>query len=74
MTKVQEPGVGPRFEPGPWVSCRKCGDRIRSEHVHHMKRCGCGAIAVDGGNHYLRLSAEDLDDILYDNDSETETP
>jgi hypothetical protein len=34
--------------------CKKCGDVIDSRHVHDFVRCGCGAIAVDGGREYLR--------------------
>ncbi len=36
------------------VRCKKCGDEIESTHVHDMKFCSCGAIAVDGGHDYLR--------------------
>lgn len=36
------------------VQCRKCKDLLISTHVHDFKFCSCGAIAVDGGNEYLR--------------------
>lgn len=34
--------------------CNKCKDEIISTHVHDFKYCRCGAIAVDGGNCYLK--------------------
>ena len=36
------------------VSCLSCGDFIFSAHRHHYNQCTCGAIAVDGGQEYLR--------------------
>ena len=36
------------------IRCKKCGDVIESESVHDFKFCKCGAVAVDGGNCYLR--------------------
>ena len=36
------------------IRCKKCGDVIESESVHDFKFCKCGAVAVDGGNRYLR--------------------
>jgi hypothetical protein len=54
---------------GPKVRCRKCGDTIQSHFRHDFKWCKCHAIAVDGGDDYLRLvgNAEDievLEDVL----------
>lgn len=40
-----------------WINaavCKKCGDYIRSLNRHDFRHCKCGAIAVDGGSHYLR--------------------
>ena len=34
--------------------CNKCGDVVYSAHVHDFRSCKCGAIAVDGGQAYLR--------------------
>jgi hypothetical protein len=34
--------------------CNKCGDTIISRHRHDYVQCSCGAIAVDGGQDYLR--------------------
>lgn len=36
------------------VKCNLCGEIIISEDVHDFKCCKCGAVAVDGGNDYLR--------------------
>lgn len=36
------------------VTCLSCGDFIYSAHRHHYNQCTCGAIAVDGGQDYLR--------------------
>ena len=38
--------------------CRKCGDIIESKSGHDFKWCKCGAVAVDGGKHYLRRVGE----------------
>jgi hypothetical protein len=36
------------------VNCLSCGDFIVSKHRHDFVTCTCGAIAVDGGQEYLR--------------------
>jgi len=36
------------------VTCLGCGDFIVSKHRHDFVECTCGAIAVDGGQDYLR--------------------
>lgn len=36
------------------ASCNGCGDFIVSKHRHDFVSCTCGAIAVDGGQEYLR--------------------
>ncbi len=36
------------------IKCRLCNDIIESLHVHDFKWCKCGAIAVDGGQHYFK--------------------
>ena len=41
---------------GPWVLCKKCNNRIRSEHRHDFRWCPCKSLAVDGGGDYLKLS------------------
>jgi DNA-directed RNA polymerase subunit N (RpoN/RPB10) len=36
------------------VLCLSCGDKIVSKHRHDFVECTCGAVAVDGGQEYLR--------------------
>ncbi len=36
------------------ATCLSCGDFIVSKHRHDFVTCTCGAIAVDGGQDYLR--------------------
>jgi len=36
------------------ATCLLCGDFIVSKHRHDYVTCTCGAIAVDGGQEYLR--------------------
>lgn len=38
------------------IKCKKCGDIIESTYRHDFKFCKCGAVAVDGGNDYLKES------------------
>ena len=35
--------------------CKKCGEEIRSKNKHDFRRCKCGACAIDGGSHYVRI-------------------
>ena len=56
------------------VECLKCGDRPFSRDRHDMSYCECGAIAVDGGQEYLRRVGDignciDLSIIISDRDS-----
>ncbi|MFJ7971738.1 hypothetical protein [Psychrobacillus sp. NPDC096389] len=37
------------------VRCKKCDDVIESTHSYDFKRCGCGAIFIDGGKDYQRF-------------------
>lgn len=45
------------------AKCAKCDDIIESKFRHDFVRCKCGAIAVDGGNDYIKRSGnpEDFD-------------
>jgi hypothetical protein len=43
------------------AKCNKCGDVIQSTHQHDYVTCNCGAIAVDGGNGYLRAAGDTKD-------------
>lgn len=36
------------------IQCNHCQSVIVSKHVHDYVVCTCGAVAVDGGNEYLR--------------------
>ena len=47
------------------IKCKKCGDEIESKTVHDFKYCKCGAVAVDGGDQYLRRlgNLEDWEDL-----------
>lgn len=45
------------------AKCAKCGDVIISKHVHDYVPCSCGAIAVDGGNEYLKRVGN-MDDVI----------
>ena len=46
--------------------CKKCGDYIRSNHVHDFVTCSCGAVSVDGGSWYCKRSGnpEDYENII----------
>jgi len=46
----------PEWGSGPTIKCWKCGDTITSEHRHDMVWCKCGAIAIDGGDSYTRIT------------------
>ena len=38
------------------IRCKKCLDVIESVHVHDMRWCSCGQVAIDGGLEYgLRI-------------------
>jgi hypothetical protein len=43
------------------AKCAKCRDVIQSTHNHDFVSCNCGAIAVDGGNSYLRAVGDQKD-------------
>lgn len=50
--------------PGPKYQCAKCKDIIQSKSVHDFVQCRCGAIAIDGGGWYTKLSGN-LEDLIY---------
>lgn len=41
------------------VKCKKCGNIIESKTTNDLKRCSCGAVAVDGGKEYLKRIGND---------------
>lgn len=49
------------------IRCNKCGDVIESVHRHDFKFCKCGAVAVDGGEGYLRRvgNREDYEELSF---------
>jgi hypothetical protein len=48
--------------------CTVCGDIIESKSVHHLARCKCGRIFVDGGHDYQRTGFKKITDIeIWDN-------
>jgi hypothetical protein len=40
------------------IKCNKCGDTPFSRNRHDFRYCKCGAVAVDGGQEYLRRVGE----------------
>lgn len=49
------------------IKCNLCGDVIESTYTHDFKMCSCGAVSVDGGKSYRRVSftnsPEDYEDL-----------
>ena len=43
------------------IKCKKCGDVIESKSTNDLKRCSCGAVAVDGGKEYLKRLGNEND-------------
>ena len=43
------------------IKCKKCGDVIESKSTNDLKRCSCGAVAVDGGKEYLKRLGNEKD-------------
>lgn len=40
------------------IKCPVCGDVIYSRTRHDMHYCSCGAVAIDGGRDYVKISAK----------------
>ena len=38
------------------IRCKKCGDIIQSKNRHDMVWCKCGAVGIDGGKDYVKIS------------------
>ena len=38
------------------IQCNHCGAIVESRWRHHVHRCACGRVSVDGGLNYLRRS------------------
>ena len=43
------------------IRCKKCGDIIKSTHVHDFVMCSCRACFIDGGDEYTRIGGWDTD-------------
>lgn len=43
------------------IKCKKCEDIIESKSTNDLKRCSCGAVAVDGGTEYLKRIGNEND-------------
>ena len=43
------------------IKCKKCGDVIESKSTNDLKRCSCGAVAVDAGKEYLKRLGNEKD-------------
>ena len=43
------------------IKWKKCGDIIESKSTNDYKKCICGAVAVDGGNQYLKRIGNEED-------------
>ena len=41
------------------IKCKKCGNIIESKTTNDLKRCSCGAVAVDDGKEYLKRIGND---------------
>jgi hypothetical protein len=40
------------------IQCPKCCDVVFSRARHDMRQCSCGAVAIDGGASYTKVSFE----------------
>ena len=43
------------------LKCTKCGAIIESKYRHDMVWCDCGAIAIDGGSEYTKITGNNGD-------------
>lgn len=43
------------------IKCKKCRNIIESKTTNDLKRCSCGAVAVDGEKEYLKRIGNDED-------------
>lgn len=43
------------------IKCKKCGNIIEFKTTNDLKRCSCGAVAVDGGKEYLKRLGNEKD-------------
>lgn len=57
---------------GPRMKCTKCGDVIQSTYRHDFKWCKCGAVAIDGGDSYTKITGNPGDWKLLDDAKDME--
>lgn len=53
------------------IKCMKCEDIIQSMYRHDYKCCSCGAISIDGGSDYTKVTGN-IWDIGYPDDTGSE--
>lgn len=56
----------PSFNPKP-VTCKLCGDSIKSSYEGEYVSCKCGAIAVDQTAYYMR-GIGDYENFIFEED------
>ena len=39
-----------------YIKCNSCNDIVISLHRHDFRFCKCGAVAIDGGDSYTKIS------------------
>ncbi len=42
------------------IKCLKCDDEIYSLYRHDFKWCKCGAVAIDGGDDYIKICGDNM--------------
>jgi hypothetical protein len=42
------------------IKCNKCKDTIYSRARHDFRSCTCGAVAIDGGRDYTKVSGSEF--------------
>lgn len=47
------------------VQCKKCNWIIRSKNRHNYVSCKCGAVSVDGGSWYQKITGNEKDYISH---------
>lgn len=52
-----------------FIQCLKCGVKIPANTNKRMTPCGCGAISVDGCEHYVRVLGSESDYVDIGNNS-----
>ncbi len=50
------------------IKCLKCDDEIYSYSRHDFKWCKCGAVAIDGGDDYIKVCGDPMDRMFIEKD------